>query len=351
MTRDELNRRRMMFQIYANRNKIPQMQKDSNQEPLKHSATNEFLEYRKKVAAGMRMQKDNDTSNLFNVTEANAQYRQDLMDQNIIIHAGTSTYGDYYEKIDNYYGPGKARYFKTREEYEAYQRVQDSYYKKGLKDVAERNLKSNQSNRDSAINNSSKGITDDAKNKNAAASGQNAYQNASRNSLLNKNQSGREDAITKSQKSAYNESLASKAQEAFAKSQSGNALSKAQSGRENAIANSKGGSKEDTQDISNTVKGYNASRKEYEKNAQANPEAQRAQKMRENANKEDAENITNKVRSHNASRKEWEKNSQANPEAQRGAKESERTSAEKQAANQSGSANAAKAQGDRKSVV
>ena len=60
MTRDELNRKRMMFQIYANRNRMPQIQKNNNEEPIAHSATNDFLEYRKKVAAGTRMQREND---------------------------------------------------------------------------------------------------------------------------------------------------------------------------------------------------------------------------------------------------------------------------------------------------
>ena len=68
--------------------------------------------------------------------------------------------------------------------------------------------------------------------------------------------------------------------------------------------------------------------------------------MKENAEREETDNISNTVKNYNASKREWEKNSQANPEAQRGAKESEKANTQKQAANQSGSANAAKAQGE-----
>jgi len=320
MTRDELYRKRMMFQIYANRNKIPQMQTNANNEPLKHSATNDYLEYRKKVAAGVRMQRENDESNLFNVTAANEQYYQDLMDQNVIIHAGYKPAGthEYVAVLPDFWGKGKHRYFYTQEEWDSYNKNKAASGQAG----AQRGAKEGA----------------DAKNKALASAGQKAYADTIKNPL--------KESYNKAKTDLANKTAANKAQEAFAESQKNNAYNQAQTGRENAIANSKGGSKDDAQDVSNAVKGYNASRKEWEKNSQANPEAQRAQKMMENADKKDAENITDKVRNHNASRKEWEKNSQANPGADRGAKESERANADKQAANQSGSANAAKAEGE-----
>ena len=320
MTRDELYRKRMMFQIYANRNKIPQMQTNANNEPLKHSATNDYLEYRKKVAAGVRMQRENDESNLFNVTAANEQYYQDLMDQNVIIHAGYKPAGthEYVAVLPDFWGKGKHRYFYTQEEWDSYNKNKAASGQAG------------------AARGSKEGA--DAKNKALVGAGQKAYADSLKNPF--------KEAYNKAKTDLANKTAANKAQEAFAESQKNKALTQAQSRREAAIANSKGGSNDDDSDVSSTVKNYNASRKEWEKNSQANPEAQRAQKMMENANKDDAENITDKVRSHNASRKEWEKNSKANPEAQRGAKESERANADKQAANQSGSANAAKAQGE-----
>ena len=321
MTRDELYRKRMMFQIYSSRNQMPKIETNANNEPLKHSATNDYLEYRKKVAAGVRMQRENDKSNLFNVTEANEQYYQDLMDQNIIIHAGTykpAGTHEYVAVLPDFWGRGKHRYFYTQEEWDSYNRKKADANKAGEARGAKESA--------------------DAKNKAVIRNAQNAYADARKNST--------NAVIDNAKKDAQNKNLAEAGQKAFANSQKNNALSRAQAGREAAIANSNGGSKEDASDVTNSVKNYNASRKEWEKNSQANPEAQRAQKMRENAEKEDTDNISNTVKNYNASKREWEKNSQANPEAQRGAKESERANAQKQAANQSGSANAAKAQGE-----
>ena len=184
MTRDELNRRRMMFQIYSNRNKMPQLQKNTNEEPVAHSATNDFLEYRKKVAAGTRMQRENNTSNLFNVTAANEQYHQDLMDQNIIIHAGTGDFKPtYYQKVENAFGPGKHRYFYTKEEWDAYQNELAGYRKKADDYVK---------NRDANSNAGANRAANDSK----VANNQKAEKRASN---LQANQAGREAAIKNSE--------------------------------------------------------------------------------------------------------------------------------------------------------
>ena len=45
----------------------------------------------------------------------------------------------YYQKIDNAYGPGKARYFYSKEEWDAYQRELAGYRQKADQDVATRN--------------------------------------------------------------------------------------------------------------------------------------------------------------------------------------------------------------------
>lgn len=44
----------------------------------------------------------------------------------------------HYQKIDNYYGPGKARYFWSKEEWDAYQREKDALLEKAKADVAKR---------------------------------------------------------------------------------------------------------------------------------------------------------------------------------------------------------------------
>lgn len=45
----------------------------------------------------------------------------------------------YYNKIDNFYGPGKSRYFYSKEEWDAYQREKNKAYDKAKADVKARN--------------------------------------------------------------------------------------------------------------------------------------------------------------------------------------------------------------------
>lgn len=50
-----------------------------------------------------------------------------------------SEYGKkHYQKIDNYYGPGKTRYFWSKEEWDAYQNEKQAMYEKAKADVAKR---------------------------------------------------------------------------------------------------------------------------------------------------------------------------------------------------------------------
>ena len=67
----------------------------------------------------------------------------------------SSTYGDYYHKIENYYGPGKSRYFKTKDEYDAYIMEQRKSLEKAREDVNTKNTQIAQSGREAAIKNSS----------------------------------------------------------------------------------------------------------------------------------------------------------------------------------------------------
>jgi len=46
----------------------------------------------------------------------------------------------YYQKIDNFYGPGKARYFYTKEEWDAHQRELQGYRERADQDVAKRDM-------------------------------------------------------------------------------------------------------------------------------------------------------------------------------------------------------------------
>lgn len=382
MTRDELYRKRMMFQIYSSRNHMPKFETNANNEPLKHSATNDYLEYRKKVAAGVRMQKENDKSNLFNVTEANEQYYQDLMDQNIIVHAGTykpAGTHEYVAVLPDFWGKGKHRYFYTQEEWDSYNKNKAASGQAG----AQRGAKEGA----------------DAKNKALASAGQKAYESSLSNPAKN--------AFGKAITNINNKSTAAKGQKAYEESQKNNAYNQAQSGREAAIRNSQGGSKEydeEAQNITNTVKNYGKN-KGYAENAGAargsqeaangNKESNFNTNQKQSANQsgsanaakaqgeaydkymadkkqsanqsgsanaakaqgeaydqymqeqeEELANIKKSVKDYNANRKEWEKNSQANPGAQRGARESELVNNKKQSANQSGSANSAKAEGE-----
>lgn len=84
-----------------------------------------------------------------------------------------STYGDYYYKIDNYYGPGKSRYFKTKEEYDAHLMEQRRLLEKARENVDTKNTQTAQSGREAAIKNSSNWrdsyIKDEAKKQNETA--------------------------------------------------------------------------------------------------------------------------------------------------------------------------------------
>ena len=232
MTRDELNRRRMMFQINAKKNNLLKPEYEvQNPNVLRHSATNDYLEFRKKVAQGAKMQKEAKV-NMFNVTEANEQYRQELADKTILVHTGAGGITNaYVAKLDDFYGPGKPRYFYTKEEWEGYQKNKQGASQAGAQRGAKEafnNKSDNYKNNANAAQNSgadraakqkeeaskieTKSYSDkkmeaDSKNKSLVEAADNSYQKAYRNSLLNKAQSGKEESIKNSKKNADREKL------------------------------------------------------------------------------------------------------------------------------------------------
>lgn len=125
----------------------------------------------------------------------------------------SSKYGDYYHKIENYYGPGKSRYFDTKDEYDAYLREQEKQYNKAN---AQNTINKFTSGRDAAIKNSNNNYAAiNTRNEQIAKEGtagadrakkekENAEKRAktpteyTRKKFLEANLSGREAAINKS---------------------------------------------------------------------------------------------------------------------------------------------------------
>lgn len=180
----------------------------------------------------------------------------------------SSTYGDYYHKIDNYYGPGKSRYFKTKEEYDAHLMEQRRLLEKAREDVNTKNTQIAQSGREAAIKNSSNWkdsyIRDEAKKINETAkqlqgsSSSNAqgvgkdYQN-----YLNK---GYSDTLPGAQRAKKEKENAEKAAERS------KLLKAAQSGREAAINNSYKMSDEEIQEAFDKDKKWQEEQKKLKNN-------------------------------------------------------------------------------------
>lgn len=91
----------------------------------------------------------------------------------------------HYQKIENYYGPGKTRYFWSKEEWDAYQKEKEAMFKKAKADVAKR----------------------DAYNKNMEAAKAQSKEKAAerRKALLEANQNSRESAMKAGQKATMEE--------------------------------------------------------------------------------------------------------------------------------------------------
>ena len=72
----------------------------------------------------------------------------------VIAHRGDMKY---YQKIENFYGPGKSRYFYSKEEWDAYQEEKNKMINKAKAEVNAREVKEAQSGRNNAIKNSNSG--------------------------------------------------------------------------------------------------------------------------------------------------------------------------------------------------
>ena len=224
MTREELNRKRLMFQIQQNRNQL--LKPDLG---MSHSATNEFLDYRKRVAEGMRAKRDSEVM-YFNITQANEANYDEMIENHAIIHAGITN--DYIAKLDDYYGKGKPRYFYSRAEWDAYQRNQ-AQSKSGsqatnTRDTAIKKSQPTYNQAKSRINLSTiKGVQDAFAKAQSSTSESTKAQN-SREAAIKKSQPTWEQAenrITSAKVreniSSKNNTLATGAQNAFAKSSAG----------------------------------------------------------------------------------------------------------------------------------
>lgn len=152
----------------------------------------------------------------------------------------SSKYGDYYHKIENYYGPGKSRYFDTKDEYDAYLREQEKQYNKTKEELAQKNVNKFTSGRDAAIKNSQNPAVVSAQNKaNDLKESDKRIQGSSSNNAtgygneyqkyLNK---GYSDTLPGAQRAKKEKENAEKAAERS------KLLNTAQSGREAAINNS-----------------------------------------------------------------------------------------------------------------
>lgn len=180
----------------------------------------------------------------------------------------------YYQKIDNFYGPGKARYFYTKEEWDAHQRELQGYREKADQDVAKRDAQIQQQQQMQRQNYTN--------NRRAAeqAGAQRAFNESSRGKLYNQSQSGREAAMKTAQRVTQQQQEQYKAnKDNYAKSVKQNINNHAEEERARKM-------KENAQNEVNAQR--HAQAENYRKNMQAaqskyNAEAQRAQKTKENA--------------------------------------------------------------------
>ncbi len=180
----------------------------------------------------------------------------------------------YYQKIDNAYGPGKARYFYTKEEWDAYQRELAGYRQKADQDVAARDAHIEKMQKQNYTNN-----------RRAAeqAGAQRAFNESSRGKLYNNAQSSREAAMKAGQQSTQQKQMQYKAnKDNYSNSVKQNINNHAEEERARKM-------KENAQKEVDAQR--HAQAENYRKNMQAaqsmnNAEAQRAQKMRENAQNE-----------------------------------------------------------------
>ena len=93
-------------------NSIVHSAPETKEEPV--SCTEEYKQFRKKVAEGRKKDRLIHTT-VISPEDLNARYRQELFDNNVLIHTDINKY---YRKVD--LGNGNWRYFYSKEEYDAY---------------------------------------------------------------------------------------------------------------------------------------------------------------------------------------------------------------------------------------
>ena len=113
----------------------------------------------------------------------------------------------YYQKIDNAYGPGKARYFYTKEEWDAYQRELAGYRQKADQDVAKRDMaiRSRESQQQGAANAARDRAAKESTVANAQKYKKESEQNVQRRESLQNAQSSREAAMRSGQQTLKSE--------------------------------------------------------------------------------------------------------------------------------------------------
>ena len=96
------------------------------------SIANDLIAFRKKVAAGREANRQAHKTTV-NVNDLNQRYFEELTTNGTLIHALPSlgekrSDNKYYQKIDNYYSDGRARYFWSKDEWDAYQKEKNAKY-------------------------------------------------------------------------------------------------------------------------------------------------------------------------------------------------------------------------------
>ena len=161
----------------------------------------------------------------------------------------------YYQKIDNAYGPGKARYFYSKEEWDAYQRELQGYHDKAQQDMARQN-----NLRQSANNPGADRAAKESALANAQRYKRESEQAAQRRESMQKMTSGRDAAMRQGQQSTIKQTEEERQRRAkFLENQQAARNAKMQSGQS------------ETQWQQNK---YAKQQQEYNKNAQAAKYAQ-----------------------------------------------------------------------------
>jgi len=235
-----------------------------------------------------------------------------------------STYGDYYYKIENYYGPGNSRYFKTKDEYDAYVREQEKQYNKTKEELAQNKINKFTSGRDAAIKKSSNWkdsyIKDEVKKQNETAKQLQGSSSTNAKGYGNEYQKylnkGYSDTLPGAQRAKKEKENAEKA------AKRSTLLKTAQGGREAAINNSYKMSDEEVEKAFDKDKKWQEEQEKIKKNPvyAAMKSMQKKIKRAEEFNEQQASKQRAINNSEKISDEEWQKRLKADEEYQKLAK-------------------------------